>query len=549
MNLVSRYLERTEFKDYEDYHANLRYKPVEKFNFAYDVVDEYARLCPDKKAIVWCNNHGEERIITFGELSALSNRVANMLRAKGLKKGDFVMTMLNRRYEYYLVNVACCKLGVVLIPATYLLTVKDIAYRCNNADVKALFAINEDEVIDYINEAEPKCATLRYKFTIGEREGYLDMDTEMMKYSDVLELTDEERPALHDTMMVYFTSGTTGQPKMVMHDFKYPLGHIMTAYYWQAVVDDGIHFTMAESGWAKFSWGKIYGQWIAGSAVFCYDYYGRFTPTDILPLLSKYKITTFCAPPTIYRFLIRENLDAYDFSSLVSCTTAGEALNAEVFRMFKEHTGLEIREGFGQTESAVILANFRYSKGIPGSCGKPDPIYDLILVDDNDEIVTTPDTEGEVVIRLKKDQIWLLVGYYKDPERTENALGTGYYHTGDLAVFDKDGTYWFVGRKDDIIKSSGYRIGPFEVESALMEHPAVLECAITGAPDPIRGQVVKATIILNKGYTPSPELTKDIQNHVKHATAPYKYPRIVEYVTELPKTISGKIKRKDIRHS
>ena len=549
MNLVSRYLERTEFKDYEDYHANLRYKPVEKFNFAYDIVDEYARLCPDKKAIVWCNNHGEERIITFGELSALSNRLANMLRAKGLKKGDFVMTMLNRRYEYYLVNVACCKLGVVLIPATYLLTVKDIAYRCNNADVKALFAINEDEVIDYINEAEPKCATLKYKFTIGEREGYLDMDTEMMKYSDVLELTDEERPALHDTMMVYFTSGTTGQPKMVMHDFKYPLGHIMTAYYWQAVVDDGIHFTMAESGWAKFSWGKIYGQWIAGSAVFCYDYYGRFTPTDILPLLAKYKITTFCAPPTIYRFLIRENLDAYDFSSLVSCTTAGEALNAEVFRMFKEHTGLEIREGFGQTESAVILANFRYSKGIPGSCGKPDPIYDLILVDDNDEIVTTPDTEGEVVIRLKKDQIGLLVGYYKDPERTENALGTGYYHTGDLAVFDKDGTYWFVGRKDDIIKSSGYRIGPFEVESALMEHPAVLECAITGAPDPIRGQVVKATIILNKGYTPSPELTKDIQNHVKHATAPYKYPRIVEYVTELPKTISGKIKRKDIRRS
>ena len=549
MNLVSRYLERTEFKDYEDYHANLRYKPVEKFNFAYDIVDEYARLCPDKKAIVWCNNHGEERIITFGELSALSNRLANMLRAKGLKKGDFVMTMLNRRYEYYLVNVACCKLGVVLIPATYLLTVKDIAYRCNNADVKALFAINEDEVIDYINEAEPKCATLRYKFTIGEREGYLDMDTEMMKYSDVLELTDEERPALHDTMMVYFTSGTTGQPKMVMHDFKYPLGHIMTAYYWQAVVDDGIHFTMAESGWAKFSWGKIYGQWIAGSAVFCYDYYGRFTPTDILPLLAKYKITTFCAPPTIYRFLIRENLDAYDFSSLVSCTTAGEALNAEVFRMFKEHTGLEIREGFGQTESAVILANFRYSKGIPGSCGKPDPIYDLILVDDNDEIVATPDTEGEVVIRLKKDQIGLLVGYYKDPERTENALGTGYYHTGDLAVFDKEGTYWFVGRKDDIIKSSGYRIGPFEVESALMEHPAVLECAITGAPDPIRGQVVKATIILNKGYTPSPELTKDIQNHVKHATAPYKYPRIVEYVTELPKTISGKIKRKDIRRS
>ena len=547
MHLIDRYLERVDFKDYDDYSKNLTYKPVTNFNFGYDVVDEYARLVPQKRALVWCNNLGEERTFTFSDISKLSNKVANMLLAHGIKKGDFVMTMLNRRYEYYLVNVACCKIGAILIPATYLLTVKDIAYRINNAGVKALFCINEKEVIDYVNEALPKCESLKCAFTIGKQEGYIDMHEEMEKASDILTLSEEEKPKLTDNMLVYFTSGTTGYPKMVTHNFKYPLGHIMTAYYWHAVVDDGLHFTMAETGWAKFSWGKLYGQWLAGSAVFCYDYYGRFTPTDVLPLIAKYKITTFCAPPTIYRFLIRENLNNYDFSSLVSCTTAGEALNAEVFRQFKDATGIEIREGFGQTESAVICANFRYDNGKPGSCGKATPIYDLMLMDDNDQVVEGDNVEGEMVIKLRDDQFGLLCGYYNDAERTEAAFGTGYYHTGDLAMRDETGTYWFVGRKDDIIKSSGYRIGPFEVESALMEHPAVLECAITGAPDPIRGQVVKATIILNKGYEPSEELTKDIQNHVKHATAPYKYPRIVEYVKELPKTISGKIMRKDIR--
>ncbi len=547
MYLIDRYLEKVDFKNYNDFIANLRYKPITNFNFGYDVVDEYARVTPSKRALVWCNNLGEERTFTFSDISRLSNKIANMLLKMGIKKGDCVMTMLNRRYEYYLVNVACCKIGAVIIPATYLLTVKDIAYRINNAEVKALFTINEDEVINYVNEARTSCESLKYAFTIGKREGYLDLHEEMDAMSDVLELEEKEKPSLDDTMLVYFTSGTTGYPKMVAHNFKYPLGHIMTAYYWHAVVDDGLHFTMAETGWAKFSWGKLYGQWLAGSAVFCYDYYGRFTPTDILPLIAKYKITTFCAPPTIYRFLIRENLDAYDFSSLVSCTTAGEALNAEVFRLFKEHTGIEIREGFGQTESASILANFRYDNGNPGSCGKPAPIYDVVLLDDNDEEIQGDCESGELCIKLRNNQIGLLAGYYKDAERTQAAFGTGYYHTGDLMSRDENGTYWFVGRKDDIIKSSGYRIGPFEVESALMEHPAVLECAITGAPDPIRGQVVKATIILNKGYTPSDELTKDIQNYVKHATAPYKYPRIVEYVEELPKTISGKIMRKDIR--
>lgn len=547
MNLLSKFIKQTDFQSYEDFVNNFEYNQIDSFNFAYDVVDEYARLTPNKRAIVWCNSAGDERIITFGELKQLTDKTANMLLGLGLKKGDFIMTMLNRRYEYYLLNIACCKIGVVIVPATYLLTVKDIEYRCNSADIKALFCINEKEVTDYINEAATACNTLKYKFTIGECEGYLDFHKELNKYSDALPT--QARPDLNDTMMVYFTSGTTGYPKMVMLNYKYPLGHIMTAYYWQAVVDDGLHFTMAESGWAKFSWGKLYGQWIAGSAVFNYDYYGRFTPTDVLPLISKYKITTFCAPPTIYRFFIREDLAHIDFSSLVSITTAGEPLNPEVFRKFKEITGLAIREGFGQTESAAILSTSRYCDAVPGSMGFPMAIYDVVLMDYDDSIITDSNVEGEICIIIRNNQFGLLSGYYKDAERTYNALCTGYYHTGDLAVRDACGYYWFVGRKDDIIKSSGYRIGPFEVESALMEHPAVLECAITGVPHPDRGQIVKATIILNKGYSASDELTKILQEYVKHNTAPYKYPRIIEYVTELPKTISGKIKRKDIRNN
>lgn len=547
MNLLSKYLNRVDFADYKDFSENVQIKHVDSFNFAYDVVDEYARICPDKKALVWCNNHGEEKIITFGELSKLSNQAANMLKDKGFKKGDFLMTMLNKRYEYYIINIACCKLGVVLIPATFLLTVKDIEYRCNSAEVKALIAINEDDVINYIKDALPNCNTLEYLFTIGSREGFIDLDAEIAKYSDVLTMQPEELPSINDTMLVYFTSGTTGYPKMVANSFKYPLGHIMTAYFWHAVVDDGLHFTMAESGWAKFSWGKLYGQWIAGSAVFCYDYYGRFTPTDVLPLISKYGITTFCAPPTIYRFLIREDLTKYDFSSLVSCTTAGEPLNGEVFKQFKQITGLTIREGFGQSESCVILAAFRYCEAHPGSIGLPCPIYDIVLMDDDDSIIEGNNEEGEIVIKIRDDQFGLLVGYHKDPVRTHDALHTGYYHTGDLATRDDNGYYWFVGRKDDIIKSSGYRIGPFEVESALQEHPAVLECAITGVPDPLRGSIIKATIILAKGYEPSDELKKELQDHVKHSTAPYKYPRIIDFVDVLPKTASGKIMRKDLR--
>jgi acetyl-CoA synthetase len=464
------------------------------------------------------------------------------MQKHGLKKGDFIMTMLNRRYEYWIMAVAAHKAGAVIVPATCMLTPKDIVYRCNSAEVKMIFAVNESDIVAHIKASVPECPTLKHVFTAGESE-FINLQTELQKAS-----TDYKRIVNNngDMMLVYFTSGTTGFPKMVAHDYTYPLGHIVNAAYWHNVQDDGLHFTMAETGWAKFSWGKIYGQWIAGSAVFGYDYYGRFTPTDILPLLSKYKITTFCAPPTIYRFLVKEDLSGYDLSSVKHCSTAGEPLNAEIFNQFERITGLKIREGFGQSESAIIVGTFRYLEPKQGSMGRPSPVYRVDLIDDGGEPVENG-AVGELAILNKDDNYSLLMGYHKDAGRTENALGGKYYGTGDLAYADKDGYFWFVGRKDDIIKSSGYRIGPFEVESALHEHPSVLECAITAVPDPLRGQIVKATIVLSKGYAPSEELKKELQEHVKKATAPYKYPRIVEFVEALPKTVSGKVMRKDIR--
>lgn len=545
MNLLSKFLNRTDFNDYEDFSANCRLTVPDGFNFGFDVVDEYARLQPSKRALVWCNSKGEERIFTFDDISKLSNRCANLLLGMGLKKGDYVMGMLNRRWEFWVLAVACCKIGVVLIPATHLLTPKDVYYRANNAEVKVIVATAEADVIEHIGLALDKCTTLKECIYTEPVDGYRCFDDLIMQESDVLP-SDLPRPLWNDDMLCYFTSGTTGMPKMVQHNFEYPLAHIFTAFFWQQVVDDGLHFTMAETGWAKCSWGKIYGQWIAGTAIFVYDYNGRFTPTDILPLLGKYGVTTFCAPPTIYRFLIREDLSKYDFGSIVHCTTAGEALNAEVFKQFYDATGHKIYEGFGQTESSVILATFKGMEPIPGSLGKPSPCYDIDLIDD-DENPVADGVEGEIAIRLRPHQYGLVSNYKGEPERTAQARNGKYYHTGDLAMRDKNGIFWFVGRKDDIIKSSGYRIGPFEVESALMEHPAVLECAITGVPDPLRVQVVKATIVLANGYTPSEELKKELQNHVKQATAPYKYPRIIEFVDEMPKTISGKIRRVEIR--
>ena len=439
--------------------------------------------------------------MTFRDISLASNRTVNFLLSLGVKKGDCVMSMLNRRWEYWVLNIACCKLGAVIIPATHLLTPKDIVYRCNSAGVKVLVATAEEDVIEHITHALPKCETVQECFFTVPVEGFRCFDDCVRGMSDVLPSL--PRPEWNDPMLCYFTSGTTGMPKMVQHNFEYPAGFVFNACFWQKVQDDGLHFTSAETGWAKCSWGKLYGQWIAGSAVFAYDYHGRFTPTDLLPLISKYKITTFCVPPTIYRFLVKEDLSHYDFSSVTHCTTAGEALNAEVYKQFYEATGQRIYEGFGQTESCVILATFHFMEPVSGCSGKPCPLYDIDLIDDEENPVPTG-AEGEIAIRLRPHQY-------------------------------------------GIIKSSGYRIGPFEVESALMEHPSVLECAITGAPDPIRGTVVKATIVLAKGYEPSDELKKELQNHVKRATAPYKYPRIIEFVAEMPKTISGKIRRVEIR--
>lgn len=545
MNLLSKFLNKTEFENYEDF-KKLSLSFNDDFNFAYDVTDEYARISPDKMALVWCNSDGEEKFFTFKEISEQSNKLANALHEMGLRSGDSIITMLNRRWEYWVVLNACCKVGVTLIPATHLLTPKDIAYRCNSASAKYLFATSEPDLIEHINYALNKCSTIKECFYTKKVKTFRTIEDLTKKQNKKLN-PEIKRPDSHTNMLCYFTSGTTGMPKMVQHNYYYPLGHIITAKYWQKVLDDGLHFTMAETGWAKCSWGKIFGQWIAGSAVFAYDYNGRFTPTDILPLLKKYNITTFCAPPTIYRFLIKEDLSQYDFSTLKHSSTAGEALNPEVFKQYYKLTGQKICEGFGQTETTVILGNFAYSKMKLGSLGLPSPIYDVELLDDEGNIVTNG-TVGEISIRIKNNQVGLVANYKDDPELTKKALGGEFYRTGDLASTDSDGYFWFEGRKDDIIKSSGYRIGPYEVESALMEHASVLECAITGVPDPVRGQIVKATIVLHKKFQPSEELKKELQNYVKSVTAPYKYPRIIEFVEELPKTTSGKIRHVEIRN-
>lgn len=545
MNLLSDYIAKTEFKTYDKF-KDLSINYPDNFNFAYDVVDKYAQLDPNKKALVWCDSEGDEKILNFKEISEQSNQVANAFYKMGLREGDCIITMLNRRWEYWVVINACCKLGVTIIPATHLLTPKDIAYRCNSSEAKLLIATSEPELINHIGYALPKCSTIQECIYTKKIKGFRTI-SEISKNESTTLSSEITRPDSKGNMLCYFTSGTTGLPKMVQHNYFYPLGHIITAKFWQRVIDDGIHFTMAETGWAKCSWGKIFGQWISGSAVFAYDYNGRFTPTDILPLIKKYGITSFCAPPTIYRFLIKEDLSIYDFSSLTHCSTAGEALNPEVYKQFYNATGQKIYEGFGQTETTVILANFPCIKRKLGSLGLPSPIYDVQLLDDDGNVITD-NSVGEISIRIKPNQIGLVSNYKNAPELTQFALGGEFYRTGDLASIDQDGYFWFEGRKDDIIKSSGYRIGPYEVESALIEHPSVLECAITGVPDLVRGQIVKATIVLQKKYSPSDELKKELQNYVKTVTAPYKYPRIIEFVDELPKTVSGKIRRVEIRN-
>lgn len=557
MNLLDRFLPRQEFKSYEDFKENYRLNIPDRFNFAYDVVDEYARLQPDKPALVWCNDDGEERRLSFGDVSRLSSQVANAYRALGIRKGDTVMLMLKQRVEAWLCIVGLCKIGAVCIPASFQLTEKDIIYRCNAAGVKMITAVDDADILHHISLSLENCPTLLHVGIVGENVPaggpYLD-------FRKAYEAAGESHPrpsgtpedtANRDPMLVYFSSGTTGMPKMILHDFDYPLGHIVTAKYWQQVEDEGLHLTVSDSGWAKFAWGKIFGQWICGAVNVAYDT-DKFNAVKLLQTMDRLRLTTFCAPPTIYRFLIKEDLSVCDFSSIRHCGIAGEPLNPEVYYRFKEATGLEVREGFGQSETSVIIANFPWFKVKPGSTGKPSPLYDLDIVDENG-VSCEDGVVGSIVIKNtdKSHPTGLFRCYYQDEAAMERSWTGGVYNTGDMAWRDSEGYLWFEGRNDDVIKCSGYRIGPFEVESALLTHPSVLECAVTAVPDPVRGQVVKATVVLarNRGYAPSEALKKELQNHVKKVTAPYKYPRVVEFVEELPKTVSGKIRRVEIREN
>lgn len=549
--LLDRFLPRIEFDSYEDFKANYKVNVPENFNFGFDIVDAWADSEPEKKALVWCDDHDHERIFTFTDIKKLSNRAANFFRSIGIRKGTVVMLILRRRWEYWVCATALHKLGAILIPGSLQLTKKDIVYRGNSASVQTIVCVNDPFVIEQIETAEGDVPSLQNKvMVVDHREGWLTLNDELERFSNVFERpTDDQATRWDDIMLVYFTSGTTGMPKMVQHNFAYPLGHIITAKYWQRVEENRLHMSVSDSGWAKFGWGKIYGQWICGAVVFAYDM-DKFVPLHLLEKITQYKVTTFCAPPTMFRFMLQEDVTKFDLSCIHHCCIAGEPLNPEVFKKWYNLTGLELCEGFGQSEGPVLIANFQWFKPIPGSTGKPSPLFDIQLIDSDGNVCEDGD-EGTIAIMDVKHNppTGLFTGYFKNPEMTEEKLGGAYYDTGDVAWRDSKGYYWFVGRNDDVIKCSGYRIGPFEVESAMLEHPAVVECAITGAPDPIRGQVVKATVVLAEGYEGTPALTKELQNHVKHVTAPYKYPRVIEYVEELPKTLGGKIKRAQIRRA
>ena len=556
--MIERFLKQTTFTSVEDYNKNLEFIIPENFNFAYDVMDVWAKEAPDKLALLWTNDEGAEIRTTFGQLKDQSDQAASYLKSLGIGKGDMVMLILKRRYEWWLCMIALCKLGAVVIPATHMLTKHDIVYRNTRASVKAIVCVDDEYVTQQVMAAMPESPTVEVLVAVNEAaqgksnkvpEGFHDWENEWLKAPKF------ERPE-HvndngDTMLMYFTSGTSGEPKMVAHDYLYAMGHLTTGVFWHNLKPNSLHLTVADTGWGKAVWGKFYGQWFAGACVFVFDH-EKFNADTLLRQIEKYHVTSFCAPPTIYRFMIREDLSKYDLSSLEYCCTAGEALNPAVFDKFYEKTGIKMMEGFGQTETTMTLGTFPWMTPKPGSMGIPNAQYDIDLLR-SDGTSCEDGEKGEIVIRandgLKDKPIGLFKGYYLDEEKTREAWHDGIYHTGDMAWRDEDGYYWFEGRIDDVIKSSGYRIGPFEVESALMTHPAVVECAITGVPDEIRGMVVKATVVLGKEWKDKAgeQLIKELQNHVKKETAPYKYPRIIDFVDELPKTISGKIRRVEIR--
>jgi len=546
--MIERFLTQTRFSSVDDFKRNLRFIVPDNFNFAYDVMDVWAEEEPEKLALLWTNDEGECLRFTFRDLKEQSDRAAAYLQSLGIGRGDMVMLILKRRYEFWLSMLALHKIGAVAIPATHMLTTHDIVYRNNRASVKAIICVGEDYVLSQIEGSRKDSPTLETVVSIGPDVPSWAHDWHKEWNGAPTFVRPEPKNENSDMMLMYFTSGTSGEPKMVAHDFLYAIGHLTTGVFWHNLSPDSIHLTVADTGWGKAVWGKFYGQWFAGAAVFVFDHV-KFTADKILRQIEKYHITSFCAPPTVYRFMVHEDFSKYDLSSLRYCCTAGEALNAAVYDKFLELTGIKLMEGFGQTETTMTLGTMPWMQPKPGSMGMPNPQYDIDLL--RPDGTSCEDGEkGEIVIRTDKGKpLGLFTEYYRDPELTKQTWHDGVYHTGDVAWRDEDGYYWFVGRIDDVIKSSGYRIGPFEVESALMTHPAVVECAITGVPDDIRGMVVKATVVLGNAWKDKAglELIKELQQHVKHETAPYKYPRIIEFVDELPKTISGKIRRVEIR--
>ena len=546
--MLEKYLTQLEFDSSADFAENFKINIPDHFNFGYDIVDEWAKKEPEKLALLWTNDEGKERKFSFAEIKEKTDQTASYFQEMGIQAGDKVMLILKRRYEFWYAIVALHKIGAVVIPATHLLTSKDIVYRCNAADIKMIVACGEEEINKHILSAMPKSPSVQSLISVGPiiASGFKDF------HQGIKEAKPFVRPAVknenNDISLMYFTSGTTGEPKMVAHDFTYPLGHITTAAYWHNLNEESLHLTIADTGWGKAVWGKLYGQWIVGAAVFVYDHQ-KFTPSEILHKIEQYKITSLCAPPTIFRFLIREDLTKYDLSSLTYCTIAGEALNPSVYETFRKLTGIKLREGFGQTETTLTIATFPWIEPKAGSMGLPNPQYDIDLIDEQGRSVEAGE-QGEIVVRTDKGiPVGLFKEYYRDQELTNKVWYDHVYHTGDVAWRDEDGYYWFIGRTDDVIKSSGYRIGPFEVESALMTHAAVVESAINGVPATILAASVNASVVLAPQYQAAAgeALIKEIQTHVKNVTAPYKYPRVVEFVDELPKTISGKIRRVDIR--
>ena len=545
--MIERFLKQTRFCDQQDYEKNLAFIVPEHFNFAYDVMDEWARERPDALAMLWTNDMGRQERITFARMKTLTDQTASYLQQLGIGRGDMVMLILKRRMEFWLCMMALHKIGGIAIPATHMLTSRDIQYRINRAGVKAIICVGEEYVLSQVTDAQLH-TPVDVRVSVGPQvtDGFHSWQEEWNQAPAFV------RPKIpnenSDTMLMYFTSGTSGEPKMVAHDYLYALGHLTTGVFWHNLQEDSIHLTVADTGWGKAVWGKMYGQWFAGATVFVYDH-EKFSASQLLDCIQQYRITSFCAPPTVYRFLVHEDFSRYDLSSLRYCTTAGEALNSFVYERFLALTGIRLMEGFGQTETTLTLGTMPWNSPKPGSMGLPNPQYQIDLVRPDGSSCEDGE-KGEIVVRTDGHKpIGLFKEYYRDETLTRSVWHDGFYHTGDVAWRDEDGYYWFVGRMDDVIKSSGYRIGPFEVESALMTHPAVVECAVTGVPDSIRGMVVKATVVLRSDWKDraGEALVEELQQHVKSQTAPYKYPRIVEFVDELPKTISGKIRRVEIR--